>query len=116
MRVPLLLLLLAAGLGSPVLGQRASTEFASLRPLPFEPAESLPATLSHLNAPAAEGKDHTIGGFLIGAGLGMAAGWLMYNAFCEAVNDQCSDSRMRLVVIGGAMGGALGALIGSLSE
>ena len=117
MRVPLLFLLLTAGLASPAFGQRASSEFVSLHTLPFEAAEpSRPLPLSRFNASAAEGKDHTVTGLLIGAGLGMAAGWLLYNAFCEAVDDQCSDSRVRLVLLGGAAGGALGALLGSLAE
>jgi hypothetical protein len=63
-----------------------------------------------------EKKDHTVTGLLIGAALGMAAGWAFYDALCEAVNNNCSDSRARLVILGGAAGGALGALIGSLSE
>jgi hypothetical protein len=60
-------------------------------------------------------KDHTVTGLLIGAGLGFAAGWAFYDLVCEAVNNRCSDSRIRLLIPGTAIGGMLGALIGSLS-
>lgn len=61
-------------------------------------------------------KDYTVTGLLIGAGLGFAAGWAFYNAICEAVDNRCSDSRVRLVVLGTAAGASVGALIGSLAD
>jgi hypothetical protein len=61
-------------------------------------------------------KDHTVTGLLIGAGLGFAAGWAFYDVICEAVDNRCSDSRVRLVLMGTATGASLGALIGSLAE
>ena len=59
---------------------------------------------------------HALKGVLMGALVGGAGGWLFYNATCEAVNNQCYESRVRFVLIGGAVGGALGGVIGSLSE
>jgi hypothetical protein len=61
-------------------------------------------------------KDHTVSGLLIGAGLGFAAGWAFYNTLCEAVDNRCSDSRARLVLMGTATGASLGALVGSLAD
>jgi hypothetical protein len=61
-------------------------------------------------------KDHIVTGLLIGAGLGFAAGWAFYNTLCEAVDNRCSDSRARLVLMGTATGASLGALVGSLAD
>jgi hypothetical protein len=61
-------------------------------------------------------KDHTVTGLLIGAGLGFAAGWAFYDAICEAVDNRCSDSRIRLLLMGTGTGASLGALIGSLAD
>jgi hypothetical protein len=61
----------------------------------------------------AKGAHQTMTGFLIGAIIGGAAGWGFYNAMCEAVDNNCSDSPFRLVVIGASIGGVLGALVGS---
>jgi hypothetical protein len=61
-------------------------------------------------------KDHTITGLLVGAGLGFAAGWGFYNAMCEAVDNECSGSRVRSALVGSALVGSLGALIGSVAE
>ena len=61
-------------------------------------------------------KDYTVTGLLIGAGVGFVAGWAFYDVLCEAVDNRCSDSRVRLVVLGTAAGGALGALVGSLAR
>jgi aspartate/glutamate racemase len=63
-----------------------------------------------------ERKDHTVIGLLIGAGLGFAAGWAFYDTLCEAVDNRCGDSRVRLVVLGTATEASLGALIGSLAD
>ena len=55
-------------------------------------------------------------GFAIGAVLGAAAGYAFFNAFCEAVDNQCEGSRpLRMVVGGLALGGA-GALVGVLLD
>ena len=59
---------------------------------------------------------NTLVGLFIGAFAGGAAGWGIYNAMCEAVDNNCADSPFRLVMIGGAIGGGLGALIGSAFE
>ena len=59
---------------------------------------------------------NTLFGLFIGAVAGGAAGWGIYNAMCEAVDNNCADSPFRLVMIGGAIGGGLGALIGSAYE
>jgi hypothetical protein len=61
-------------------------------------------------------KDRTVTGLLIGAGLGFAAGWAFYDTICEAVDNRCSDSRARLLLMGTATGASLGALIGSLAD
>jgi hypothetical protein len=61
-------------------------------------------------------KNYTVTGLLIGAGLGFAAGWAFYDVICEAVDNRCSDSRARLVLMGTATGASLGALIGSLAD
>lgn len=55
-------------------------------------------------------------GFVIGAVLGAAAGYAVFNAFCEAVDNRCEGSRpLRMVVGGLALGGA-GALVGVLLD
>jgi hypothetical protein len=61
-------------------------------------------------------KDHAVAGLLIGAGLGFAAGWAFYDTICDAVDNRCSDSRARLVLMSTATGASLGALIGSLTD
>ena len=61
-------------------------------------------------------KDHTVTGLLIGAGVGFVSGWMFYDTICEAVDNRCSDSRVRLVILGTSSGAALGALIGSLAD
>ena len=63
-----------------------------------------------------ERKDHTVTGLLIGGGLGFAAGWGFYNAMCEAVDNECSGSRVQSALVGSAVAGSLGALIGSLAD
>jgi hypothetical protein len=61
-------------------------------------------------------KDHTFTGLVIGAGVGFLGGWAFYNAMCEAVDNNCGDSRVRSLVFGTVGGAALGSLIGSLVE
>ncbi len=63
-----------------------------------------------------ERKDHTVTGLLVGAGLGFAGGWGFYNAMCEAVDNECSGSRVQSALVGSAVVASLGALIGSLAE
>ncbi len=77
---------------------------------------SLPVRLVHAALPdsvKAERKNHTVLGLVIGAGLGFAGGWAFYDVICEAVDNECSDSRLPHLLVGTAVGGGLGALIGS---
>ena len=103
----------------------ASQASAQVRPLPFPTIEIAPQWQSHdapsprVPEPAFQSESsghHIVTGFLIGAVIGGAAGWLFYNAICEAVDNHCTDSRVRLVLLGGVTGGALGALVGSGSD
>jgi hypothetical protein len=98
---------------------------AQSRPVPFPSMEiatqwQAPATAgTRVPNPAldeSKKSDHTATGFLIGAGIGLAAGWMFYNAMCEAVDNQCTGSRMPTVMIGGVIGAGLGGLIGSLAD
>jgi hypothetical protein len=61
-------------------------------------------------------KDYTVPGLLIGAGLGFAGGWAFYDLLCEAVDNECGESRYRMVVPASALGGLIGAAIGTLAE
>ena len=63
-----------------------------------------------------EGADHTVLGLAIGAAIGIAAGYAFYDVMCEAVDNNCSDSRLGLLVLGAGVGGALGALVGSVVD
>jgi hypothetical protein len=65
---------------------------------------------------AEEGSDHTVLGLVIGGGVGFVAGWAFYNTICEAVDNDCSDSRLPYLAIGTGVGAGLGALIGSLVD
>jgi len=103
----------------------ASQASAQSRPAPF-PTFEIAAQWQGLDPasprqpdPAFQSKQshsHALTGFLVGAVVGGALGWLFYNALCEAVDNNCYEPRVRYVLIGGATGGALGALIGSLSD
>lgn len=116
MRTLLLSVLLTFGWSMPALGQHAPARFTSLELQPFEaPVPPLSHhSLSRSTGP--EGSHSTRNGFLIGVGVGLALGWLTYDTFCEAVNNRCTPSPVRLLVVGGALGGAFGALIGSLVD
>jgi hypothetical protein len=92
---------------------------ARLRLDPRHPIEVEPACWSLAMLPDTvirKRKDYTVTGLLVGAGVGFVAGWTFYDVLCEAVDNRCSDSRVRLLVIGTAAGGSLGALIGSLAR
>ena len=69
-----------------------------------------------LGIEVADKSDHTVLGLIIGGGLGFVAGWAFYNTICEAVDNNCSDSRVSSLVIGTGLGAGLGALIGSLAD
>ncbi len=77
-------------------------------------ATTPPSLVRLPDSAGARRRDHTVTGLLIGAGVGFAAGWVFYDAICEAIDNRCSDSRVRLVLLGTAAGGGLGAIIGSL--
>ena len=53
-------------------------------------------------------------GFVVGAGLGAAAGYGVFNGFCEAVDNRCEGSRTLWMVVGGLAVGGVGALVGLL--
>src|SRR5687768_13431454 len=98
-------------------GPSPAEAFAKLRLAASAPAIRTPSAparnLLVLPDSVVTRKDHTVTGLLIGAGLGFAAGWAFYDVICEAVDNRCSDSRARLVLMGTATGASLGALIGS---
>jgi hypothetical protein len=80
---------------------------------------SLPPRRVHAALPdsvKAERKNHTVLGLVIGAGLGFAGGWAFYDVICEAVDNECGDSRLPHLLVGTAVGGGLGALIGSATH
>jgi hypothetical protein len=97
---------------------------AQLPDPPIRPAASavwvrparVPADVLPLGIEAEEQHGHTILGLIIGAGLGFAAGWGFYNAMCEAVDNNCDNSRFPYLAIGTGVGGGLGALIGSVAD
>jgi hypothetical protein len=60
--------------------------------------------------------DHTMLGLIIGGGVGFVAGWAFYNTICEAVDNDCSNSRLPYLAIGTGVGAGLGALIGSVAD
>jgi hypothetical protein len=92
----------------------ARLRLVALHPMRFEPAVRNLAALP--DSVVRERKDHTVIGLLIGAGVGFVAGWAFYDTLCEAVDNRCSDSRVKTLVIGTAFGGALGALAGGLGR
>jgi hypothetical protein len=91
---------------------------------PIRPAASmvwvaprqLPPNRIPVRIHAEEKHDYTVLGLVIGAGLGFVAGWSFYNAMCEAVDNDCADSRLPYLAIGTGLGGGLGALIGSVAD
>ena len=111
-------LLVAAALALPSLaaaqGPR-SVLYASDRSFP---EWSVPAPVRPVLRPVAMsgGSDHTVLGLVIGAAVGLVAGYAFYDVMCEAVDNNCADSRFTSLVVGAGAGGALGALIGSLAD
>jgi hypothetical protein len=100
---------------SPASAQAAANlRLVGPHPMRLEPAARSLATLP--DSVVRERKDHTVAGLLIGAGVGFVAGWAFYDTLCEAVDNRCSDSRVKTLVIGTAFGGALGALAGGLGR
>lgn len=117
MRTLSLLLFLTLGCSMPALGQIAPARFTSLELGPFEaPVPPLSHSLTPSLSSGQGGSHSTVIGLLIGAGAGLALGWVMYDTFCEAVNNRCTPSPVRFLAVGGALGGAVGALIGSLVD
>jgi hypothetical protein len=112
-------LLLPGPAAAQVLSARAAAASLRLRaPRPATLAGSHPADSRFIlpDSVVPKRKDHTVTGLLIGAGVGFVSGWVFYDAICEAVDNRCSDSRVRLLVLGTSSGAALGALIGSLAD
>ena len=88
---------------------QAAARFRLERPAPAPALFTLPDSV-------ARKKNHTFTGLLVGAGLGAVLGYGFYNAMCEAVDNQCNESRTRTMVVGAAAFGALGALIGAVAS
>lgn len=63
----------------------------------------------------AKSGDRAVTGILVGGTIGLVLGYVMYNGLCEAVNNQCSDSRVPMLMLGAVVGGAIGGIVGSLS-
>jgi ABC-type nitrate/sulfonate/bicarbonate transport system permease component len=101
----------------------ASSVSAQLPDPPIRPAPSglwqratrVPEPLP-VRVGSSEESDHTVLGLVVGGGLGFVAGWGFYNTICEAVDNNCSNSRMPYLVIGTGLGASLGALIGSVAD
>jgi hypothetical protein len=102
----------------------ASNGPAQLPDPPIRPASSsvwvrperLPASAVPIRIEAAEEGNHTVLGLIVGGGLGLIAGYGFYNAMCEAVDNNCSGSRLPYLVVGTGIGAGLGALIGSVAD
>lgn len=60
--------------------------------------------------------DHTATGLAAGAVVGFLGGWLIYNGLCQAVMNQCTNSRLPSLMFGTMIGAAVGGVLGSLSE
>ena len=120
--------LLVATLAALALPQRAAAQGPSLElaATRLQLGVSAPVTgspvifgrnlLSFTHSLAPKRRDYTVIGLVVGAGLGFAVGWAFYDTICEAVDNECSDSRVPHLVLGTAAGGSLGALIGSLAD
>ncbi len=112
MRVISVLIVLALASAAP--GARAQGPSLALAVAPA--ADHVPEVDS-ARFEATEGgppRRHTIVGALIGAAVGVAAGYATYDVFCDAVDNQCADSRLRPMVIGGLIGALLGGVIGAV--
>ncbi len=86
---------------------------------PRDPGVASPGVMASSAAsirPPEPGRDHTVTGLLIGAGLGFVGAWAFYDTICEAVDNRCATSRLWYLIPGTAVVGGLGALVGALAS
>lgn len=83
------------------------------------PTHALALTHTPMSPPwslsQAKAGDRAVTGILIGGTIGLVLGYAMYNGLCEAGGNQCTNSRVPLLVLGAGLGGAIGGIVGSLS-
>lgn len=83
---------------------------------PLAPAGAVADPLALADTTQSGGNDGTILGLVIGGAAGFGGGWAFYDAICEAVDNDCADSRLPHLLVGTAVGAGLGALVGSLLD